>query len=704
MHKKSDEELIKTKHNTARFFVEKRHVSWVLLIATCLWGVYGYFSMPQRKDPEVQVRTAAALVPWPGASAEKVEQLVTKKVEQQMAANSKVTKIESISRTNIALIYVELDENLKETGKELDDIKLKLDSIHDLPSGAGPINFIKDFGDTAALMLTVASPKVDDTEIAMKARAIQTAIERERAKAANAGPLRFTLVFSGPLAGETRLLRAPITMFLDFIKEKGFATDVRVIEGDSFVGFDGASDETEQQLLGHVQWFINERMQAAEFHPDAWPPIIIRDPQETQAKLAAIAGDKYSYRQMDDFTDLLEKTLKAAPVVSKVSRAGVLSEKVYLLYSQERLASYGIQPKSLENAMSGRNISTPGGQVNVEGKNVTLDPSGEFKSEKEIGDVLIPTNSGSSVYARDLVDIVRAYDNPARYMNYFNWRDAQGNWDRSRAITLSVQMRSGEQIANFGKQVDAALGRLRAQLPDDLIFARTSDQPLQVEENIDLFMKSLYEAIILVVIVALVGFWEWRSALLMALSIPITLAMTFGMMYALGIDLQQVSIATLIIALGLLVDDPVVAGDAIKRDLALGHKPIIAAWLGPTKLARAILFATITNIVAYLPFLTLPGDTGKFIYSLPVELTASLIASRLVSMTFIPLLGYHLLRPSKKQTPTNEERRSKGFGKVYSRVAGWAIDHRWIVLSAALALVGGGVVAAKTLKVAFFPK
>src|SRR5262245_53493001 len=158
-HGKTDAEIINGTHNTARFFVEKRHVAWVLLIATCAWGIYGYFSMPQRKDPEVQVRTAVALVPWRGASAEKVEQLVTKKVEEQIAANSKVTKIESISRTGLAVVYVELDEKLKETGKELDDIKLKLDAIHDLPSGAGPINFIKDFGDTAALMLTVTSPK-----------------------------------------------------------------------------------------------------------------------------------------------------------------------------------------------------------------------------------------------------------------------------------------------------------------------------------------------------------------------------------------------------------------------------------------------------------------------------------------------------------------------------------------------------------------
>src|SRR5262249_32199699 len=152
------------------------------------------------------------------------------------------------------------------------------------------------------------------------------------------------------------------------------------------------------------------------------------------------------------------------------------------------------------------------------------------------------------------------------------------------------------------------------RMPKDLIIERTSDQPRQVEENIELFMMSLYEAVGLVVLVSLIGFWEWRSALLMALSIPLTLLMTFGMMYLMGIDLQQVSIATLIIALGLLVDDPVVAGDAIKRELATGAPRSISAWLGPTRLATAILYATITNIVAYLPFLMVTGTMGQFLY------------------------------------------------------------------------------------------
>src|SRR5262249_16348697 len=256
------------------------------------------------------------------------------------------------------------------------------------------------------------------------------------------------------------------------------------------------------------------------------------------------------------------------------------------------------------------------------GKPVGMDPWGALPSEDGIGGILLPP-SGAPVYLRDLFEVSRDYENPPRFLNKYTWRDAAGHWQRTRAVTLAVQMRTGMQIGAFGASIDKALAAARADLPPDLIFARTSDQPLQVRESLELFTSSLYEAILLVVVIALFGFWEWRSAVVLAISIPITLCMTYGMMYVLGIDVQQVSVASLIIALGLLVDDPVVAGDAIKRDLAIGHPPVVASWLGPVKLGRAILFATITNIVAYLPFISVPRDTGQFIFSLPTLLTPS---------------------------------------------------------------------------------
>ncbi len=168
-------------------------------------------------------------------------------------------------------------------------------------------------------------------------------------------------------------------------------------------------------------------------------------------------------------------------------------------------------------------------------------------------------------------------------------------------------MRTESHIDEFGKAVDQALDELRLRLPEDLIFTRNSDQPKQVEDNVELFMNSLYEAVILVVLTALIGFWEWRQALLIALSIPATLTMTFGMMSLLGIDLQQVSIASLIISLGLLVDDPVVAGDAIKTSMEQGHPRKIAAWLGPTKLAHAIMLCHFDKHCRVLAFAFIAG-------------------------------------------------------------------------------------------------
>src|SRR5215510_8222394 len=175
-----DQHLIDSTHNTARFFTETRHVAWVLLIGTILWGVYGYLKMPQRKDPEIPIRQALALCPWPGAAAEKIEQLVTRRIEEKVAENVRVEKIESNTRTGITAVYFTLVEGTKDTGKEFDDIKFKLDAITDLPDGAGPIEFVKDFGDTTALMLTVTSPKVADAEVAALAQAVRKEIETAR--------------------------------------------------------------------------------------------------------------------------------------------------------------------------------------------------------------------------------------------------------------------------------------------------------------------------------------------------------------------------------------------------------------------------------------------------------------------------------------------------------------------------------------------
>jgi len=701
-----DADMVAHKHNTARFFTENRHIAWVALIATIAWGAYGYARMPKAKDPTIEVRVAVASCTWPGAEAEKVEQLVTRKMEQKLAENANVEKIESISRTSVAIVYVTLKEDVADRAKEWDNIQGRLDAIHDLPQGAGPIQFQRDFGDTATLMLTVASPKVSDIELQLRAASVSKAITAVRAGAKSPpGTARATMVISYPSDINTGVMRRLSDRVLRYFDALPGTGDARLIENPGFSAIDVATTLDDATLLARLGEFAETELRVSELHPDVWLPTVIRDPKDAQARLTGVAGSRYSHHELDRVTDQIQRYLQRVPIVSKVTRTGVLPEQIHLEYSQERLASYGVQVSLLGTAIGARNITAPGGVLEVAGKNVSIDPSGEFTNEQQIGEVVVATSAaGAPVYLRDLVDIGRDYQSPARFLNYLTTRDARGQFSRSRAITLAVNMRRSEQIAEFAAQVDAELANVQRLLPDELMLRRTSDQPLQVRENVGLFMKSLYEAIFLVVIVALVGFWEWRTALLLALCIPITLAMTFGLMQAFGVDIQQISIASLIIALGLLIDDPVVASDAIKNSLGAGWKARVAAWLGPTKLATAIMFATITNVAAYLPFLTLPGDVGTFIHSLPVVLSLSLIASRIVSMTFVPLLGSLLLRAPRKPPPTPAERRSRGFGKLYTRVVGWAIDHRLLVFGVSVVLIAGAGVYAKRVKSAFFPK
>ena len=696
MSHKSESELLSSKHNTARYWVEVRSVAWITLFAIVVLGALGYRAMPKRKDPFIKIRSAVAVTPWPGASAEKVEEQVTRKIEEKIAQNAEIDKIESTSRTGVSVVTVTLRDELpiRDISKAFDDIDLKLRSIGDLPQGAQPIDFNKDFGDTATLMLTVASPKVNDVELELRARDLAKALVDSRG---GTGTDRSALILCFPTALNPLPLHRLVERFSVFATGEG-VRHATVITGAGFVAVDGEVNGGEARWQELMRQYLDAYQHTSSFHPDVWAPFVIGDPASSLERLRSVRGDRYSYRQLDDFTDAVARRLRGVVQVSKVTRSGVLGERIYLDYSQQRFAQFGVGVSTVREALAARNVESPSGVLAARGRNVAVDATGEYESESEIGDTLLTTSStGTPLFLRDLGEATRDYEEPPRYLNTHTWRDSTGNFQTSRAITLSVQMRTTEQVAAFSRDVDAALDSVRTTLPEDLIFARTSDQAVQVEDKIGLFMNSLFEAIVLIVLVALVGFREWRSALVMALSIPLTLAMTFVFMWMLGLDIQQMSIAALILALGLLIDDPVVAGDAIKREMSSGKDRLTAAWLGPTKLARAILYATLTSIVAYLPFLLMRGDVGRFIFALPVVITCSLVASRLVSMTFVPLLGYAILRPERRAT------RPSAFMERYRDVIRWAIGRRYLVLGLSTITLAVGFLAALHLRTSFFP-
>src|SRR6266496_5041395 len=180
MASQDSRDQIENTRNVSRFFVEHPHISWVLLICVLAWGWFGFTNMPQRKDPDIPVRVALASCPWPGATAQQVEQFVTRPIEDAVAENKTIHPgtasdygVRAVSLPGAAYVYVQLAENVSDVKRQFSDINLKLNALNNqLPQGAGPISFQSDFGDTAALMLTIASPKADQTEINIRAHAI----------------------------------------------------------------------------------------------------------------------------------------------------------------------------------------------------------------------------------------------------------------------------------------------------------------------------------------------------------------------------------------------------------------------------------------------------------------------------------------------------------------------------------------------------
>src|SRR5882762_1271109 len=385
MAHRSDQDRIEKTHNLPRFFVEHPQVSWVLLVGVLVWGWFGYHSMPQRKDPDIPVRVAVAFGPWPGATAQQVEQFVTRPIEDAVAENKTIHQgtasdygIRSVSLPGAGYVYIQLAENVSDVKRQFSDINLKLNALNSqLPQGAGPISFQSDFGDTAALMLTIASPKTDQLDINIRAQAMESAIKSIRAKRKykeHNAPVAIAYSFPRSISPATMLDAAQL--FEQKADEEGILHVPQVISGSGFIAVDGISDKDDASINHFVEAFFQKQLQQSDLHPDGWMPIIIRDLHDVRAKLNVVAGDKYSYADLDNFSDLIGRTVQGAPETSKVERRGLLPQVVYLEYSQDRLAEYGLQPAALSQVLRARNIIAPGGEFETGQRQIIVNPSG----------------------------------------------------------------------------------------------------------------------------------------------------------------------------------------------------------------------------------------------------------------------------------------------------------------------------------------
>jgi multidrug efflux pump len=390
---------------------------------------------------------------------------------------------------------------------------------------------------------------------------------------------------------------------------------------------------------------------------------------DTFGNLYAITGDGFGDKELRDFADAARSEFLRIADVNKVEFAGAQDEKIYVEASNAKLASLGIDPALIASTLASTNVVDSAGTVQTATEQVRLTVSGEFDSIESIRAIGI--RAGERMFRLgDIADVRRGLDDPATSKMRFNGEPAIG---------LAVSMRKGGDVIRLGEQLSASVARIQASLPVGVQIHSVSDQPRVVEESVHEFKKSLAEA---VVIVLLVSFFSLglRTGFVVALSIPLVLALTFLVMYVLGIELQRISLGALIIALGLLVDDAIIAVEMMALKLEQGWDRFRAATYAYTATAFPMLTGTLITAAGFLPVGFAKSGAGEYVFSLFQVVGISLVLSWIVAVLFTPYIGFKLLREQPAGSHDEHAVYQRGFYKRFRGLVELCLERRrWVV-------------------------
>jgi multidrug efflux pump len=414
---------------------------------------------------------------------------------------------------------------------------------------------------------------------------------------------------------------------------------------------------------------------------------------DTFGNLYAITGAGFSYPELKDAADAARNEFLRVADVNKVELTGVQDEKVYIEASNAKLASLGIDPALISSTLSATNTVQAAGTVLTTTEQVRLAVSGEFDSVDAIRNIGIRAGE-RSFRLGDIADVKRGVVEPATVKMRFNGQPAVG---------LAVSMRKGGDVIRLGEQLTATVARVQANLPLGVEVHAVSDQPKVVQASVHEFKKSLAEAVAIVLVVSFFSL-GFRTGLVVALSIPLVLALTFLCMYFLGIELQRISLGALIIALGLLVDDAIIAVEMMALKLEQGWDKFRAATYAYTATAFPMLTGTLITAAGFLPVGFAKSGSGEYVFSLFQVVGISLVLSWIVAVVFTPYLGFKLLKESAHASHDEDAVYAKGFYAKFRHVVDACLGHRKAVIGVTVAAFVGSVVLFKAaVPQQFFP-
>ncbi|RQH15749.1 efflux RND transporter permease subunit [Bradyrhizobium sp. RP6] len=408
---------------------------------------------------------------------------------------------------------------------------------------------------------------------------------------------------------------------------------------------------------------------------------------DTFGIIYGFTSDGFTPRELRDRVEAIRSRLLGVPDVAKIELLGNQDEVIFVEFSKQQLASLGVDRAALIAALGAQNIVIPAGTIQTGTERISLRVSGRFQSEQDIVDINF-TAGGRTLRLSDLATVRRGYADPPQPLFRVDGRPA---------IALAIAMREGGDILALGRNIKAAMAGITADLPIGIEPSLVADQAAVVDEAIGEFMTSLVQAIAIILVVSFISLGV-RPGLIIALAIPLTLAIVFPTMEFLRIDMQRISLGALIIALALLVDDAMTTTDATLNRLALDDGKIAAATYAFRTHAFAMLTGTLVTIAGFIPVGFAASAAGEYTFSLFVVVAIALLASWFVAVIFTPLLGVAILEPPK----ATADEPGRVF-RLYRHFLVLAIRAKWLTIGATAALFLASVLALPLVPQQFFP-
>ena len=414
----------------------------------------------------------------------------------------------------------------------------------------------------------------------------------------------------------------------------------------------------------------------------------------TSALLIAIESDQRSYRELKQYSDDLSDRLRRIPSVANVKMFGEQKEQISLYIDRKRLEAYGIGQQMLFSRLQAQGITTISGSISDDDQHIPIHIENTEDSEEEIANQIIFSDpvTGKVARVRDIARVVREYEPMASRIEQ----------DRHPCVLLSMEMTPGNNVVLYGEAVDQVLKDFRQnELPTDVKVTRIADKPKVVSQSVTSFLRDLLISMLIIILVMMVLF-PIRSAIVAAVTIPLSTFVSVAVMYMMGIELNIVTLAALIVVLGMIVDNSIVVIDGYLEYLGKGYEPKEAAIESARQYFMPMMLATICICAIFYPFLiTMKGMFHDCLEDFPVTITINLMVSLILAVTVIPFLETRIIKPGKVSTDGNAI--TKWVQRTYDKVLDWTFAHPWITVGGGLGVILISLLILPTLKIRLFP-